>query len=347
VQNVFFSSPQNQAIPQHEGPISILPDDVMIRIFIYVGDKNLFCLLPLVSKRWNGMINNDGFWKQRYNSCVPGWLTYQSFHLPKSKLEKLLNTTTAFYEKWISVEGKTEENERPIPKLKEDLLWKEKYFIQYSRNNPDYDQYVKTHRHVVSNQTRNLEPMKLNFSPAFSNPYKILVFGDGLETSAKRLVYDMMWGNNTSFKMTRLYPGNDGIGSGVGFEFNGIDLNVCAIYNVTNLLLQEDYIEKWIDLFRESHGLILVMDLLGETATVKDEMDILTDYGLKLRPGIPLVVFACKQELEPNITFPSARSIADQLRLSELDRPWCVRIVEVRSLDGVFEGIDWLLTSCK
>jgi len=109
-------------------------------------------------------------------------------------------------------------------------------------------------------------------------------------------------------------------------------------------LSQEDYIDKWIDLFREAAGLIFVMDLLGETSTVKNEMDLLKQYGLNLRPGIPVVVFACKHELDPDATYPSSQTIAEQLRLSELDRPWCVRIVEVKSLDGVFEGIDWLLS---
>jgi hypothetical protein len=317
----------------------------MIRIFILVGDKYLFCLLPLVSKRWHEILNNVGFWKQRYYSCAPGWLSYQSFHLPKSKLENLLNTTTEFYQKWIiSVDPKSEENQSPIPKLQEELLWKEKYFIQYLRNNPEYYQYVKSHRQVVSNQS--FQPNK-SFTPAFTNPYKILITGDGLETSAKKLVYDMMWGSNTSFKMTQLYPGSDGIGSGVGFEFNRTDLNVCAIYNITNLLSREDYIVKWIDLFHEAHGLILGMDLLGDTAPVKAEMDLLKTYGINLRRGIPLVVFACKQEIDPNSSFPTAQSIAEQLNLAEIDRPWCVRIVEVRSLDGVFEGLDWLLSFCK
>jgi len=206
---------------------------------------------------------------------------------------------------------------------------------------------VKSHRQIITNnpQSLNFHPKRLDLTPSFSDTHKILVVGDGLETSAKRLVYDMMWGNNTSFKMTKLYPGADGIGSGVGFEFNGADLNICAIYNIAQLLFQEDYIEKWIGLFREATGLILVMDLLGDPSTVKNELDLLTEYGLNLRPGIPLVVLVCKHEIDPNSTFPSCQSIATQLGLSELDRPWCVRIVEVRNLDGVFEGIDWLLSS--
>lgn len=40
----------------------------------------------------------------------------------------------------------------------------------------------------------------------------------------------MMWSDHTPFEMTGLYPGQDGIGSGVGFNFMGSKLNLSAIY---------------------------------------------------------------------------------------------------------------------
>jgi hypothetical protein len=321
-------------------PISYLPDDVLTSILILVGDVYLFNIIPLVSKHWHGLINNEMFWKKRYLDCAPLWQSYLSYHIPKSKIQKLLHKTTAFYENWIA-----NEEEISDPKLQEELLWKQKYFIQYSRNNPEYYQYIKEHRQTVSfsNHSLSLQPKKMNFSPAFKNTYKILVVGEGLETSAKKLVYDMMWGTNTPFKMTGLYPGTEGIGSGVGFEVNGVDLNISAIYNYFGLLSYEYYMQKWIDLFRESHGLIFVMDLVGDPSLVKSEMDLLKEYAISLPVGLPLLVLACKQQIEES-TCISPQSIADQLQLNELGRPWCVRTVEIRSLDGLYEGMDWILS---
>jgi len=156
----------------------------------------------------------------------------------------------------------------------------------------------------------------------------------------------MMWGNMTSFKMTKLYPGTEGIGSGVGFEFNGAEINISAIYNHSQTLSKEDDLEKWIDLFRDADGLIFVMDLEGDTNIVKTEMDRLTEHGLILRPSVPFAVFACKQEFNQSsdIISPTPKQIAEQLKLDELERPWCVRSVEVQKLDGVYQGIDWIMS---
>jgi len=206
-------------------------------------------------------------------------------------------------------------------------------------------EFVKTQRKPIANSAESLKEQKKKFNPSFSNPYKILIVGDGLETSAKKLVYDMMWGSNTCFKMTNLYPGADGIGSGVGFEVNGSRLNVSAIYDYTVLFSEkEDYIEKWITLFNEANALIFVMDLEGDPYEVKIELDRLSQYGLVLRPNVPLAIFACKHELDPMVTYPTPTTISEQLELSFLNRPWCVRTVEVKTLDGVFEGLDWILS---
>jgi len=165
-----------QISPNIEGAICTIPDDLVIRILINVGDPYLFSLFPLVCKRWNNLINNDGFWKQRYLSCAPYWLQYQSHHFPKSKLHKVFRTTTAFYEKWIS---KEEVNNNKEIEEKPELTWKQKYFIEYSRNSPEYQKFVQSRRQLVSNQSVQIQ--KLNFSPAFNSTHKILIVGEGLE----------------------------------------------------------------------------------------------------------------------------------------------------------------------
>jgi len=135
----------------------------------------------------------------------------------------------------------------------------------------------------------------------------------------------------------------------VGFEVNGVDLNMSAIYNHAKALLRTDEQEKWVDLFRESHALLFVMDLLGSTEEVKRELDFLLKPELGLRSHVPLLVLACKfsfvqnSEVTTSEKYRSPAEIAEKLNLEELGRPWCVRHVEIETLDGIYQGLDWLI----
>jgi len=56
------------------------------------------------------------------------------------------------------------------------------------------------------------------------------MLGSGLDTSAKDLLYAMMWGQHIDLPLTGLHPGVDGLGSGVGFDVNGVNLNIAALH---------------------------------------------------------------------------------------------------------------------
>jgi len=328
--------------------ISLLPSDVSLHIFSYVDIFSLIYRAAVVCQPWHELCNNDVFWKSRYMASVRDWHSFQSHHMPKSSLGHILKTTSEFYGKLFG--SAPVEISSNTPPQTPSLTWKQKYLLQYSRNSAEYTRHVALRTCPVSNHQANLNPKGLQFSPTFSSTYKVLIVGEGMETSAKRLVYDMMWGERTIFKMTKLYPGNEGIGSGVGFEVNGVDLNVSAIYNHAKALMRTDDQEKWVDLFRESHALLFVMDLFGSTDSVKNELDLLLRPELGFRPQAPLLVLACKHSMSRETStnpdtgnWQSPAEIAEKLKLHELARPWCVRHVEVQTLDGIYQGLDWLI----
>jgi len=331
---------------------SVLPKELMLFIFSFLDVKSLSYRASLVCQRWFRLSNDDSIWKERFWRDVKSWDSFLSSECKSSK-SWYLSTQKALYGK---IFGESED----AASSEDTVSWKHKFLMQYNCNSEDYKNHIKLRTAPISNHQRKVDPYAgLGFrSPFGFKMYKILIVGEGLETSAKCLVYEMMWGANTPFKMTKLYPGNGGIGSGVGFELNGVDLNISAIYNHAQVL-QRGAQQQWIDLFRETHAVMFVMDVYGDTTTVKQELAALLQPQNGLSANAPLIVLACKHHSAKNVkadpppaeSLPSAFTdmapfeIAEKLELNnKLTRKWCVRKVDVETLDGVYQSLDWLLS---
>lgn len=378
---------QSQELPNKQEPLSsqateapsgaslidqALPKELMLFLFSYLDVKSLSHRACLVSKAWFQLANEEMLWKDRYWKDVSTW---DSVHAARPTTSNkswgalYTNTQKVLYGKLFN--GVSLQTTEPS--------WKRKFMAQYNYNCEDYKNHVKLRTAPVSNLQRKVEPYAggLGFrSPFGGKTYKIVIVGEGLETSAKCLVYEMMWGANTPFKMTKLYPGNGGIGSGVGFELNGVDLNITAIYNHSQML-QRGAQQQWIDLFKDTHAVMFVMDVYGDTTTVKQELDALLDTQNGLSSTAPVIVLACKHHTNKRVvqadadqsnagaatdassdasletddplttsgfTAMTSFDIAEKLELNKLSRWWCVRKVDVETLDGVYQSLDWLLS---
>jgi len=172
----------------------------------------------------------------------------------------------------------------------------------------------------------------------------------------------MMWGTKTPFKMTKLTPGNAGIGSGVGFEIDGVDVNVSALYDHSKVLQRPNGLEQWTIFFRETDALMFIMDMDGDTAGVKRDLEILLQPQNGLPSSIPVIVLACRLlgENEENAGAngeekkPETRSrdfvgmapaqIAQHLDLDTLNRPWFVQKVDVGAFSGIYTSFNWLFS---
>eukprot|EP01127_Copromyxa_protea_P020060 TRINITY_DN662_c0_g1_i2.p2 TRINITY_DN662_c0_g1~~TRINITY_DN662_c0_g1_i2.p2 ORF type:complete len:164 (-),score=22.81 TRINITY_DN662_c0_g1_i2:9-500(-) len=149
-----------------------------------------------------------------------------------------------------------------------------------------------------------------------------------------------MWSDHTPFEMTGLYPGQDGIGSGVGFDFMGRKLNLSAIYYDETKWEQDK--QKWITLCSQADGICYVVDGYGDLSASRDEIEKLFDESIKIPPQTPLLVLACTCSSGAYPTVPPAL-IAEGLKLLEMDRDWMVRLATPSSLEGVWESFEWLV----
>ena len=70
--------------------------------------------------------------------------------------------------------------------------------------------------------------------------------------------------------------------------------------------------------------------------------NMLIDEGME---GVPLLLFANKQDIDFAI---SAQEIAERMNLEKItDRKWSIFACSARTNEGIQEGFEWLVNSCK
>ncbi|KAL6062074.1 ADP-ribosylation factor [Balamuthia mandrillaris] len=123
----------------------------------------------------------------------------------------------------------------------------------------------------VSTSSRFVRSSSSSWNPFKKRVYKIPMFGEGLEHSAKKLLYAMMWQPESPFLMTRLCSGVEGIGSGVGFEVSGKELNLAAMhkYEDRGVFSFDKVRPLWRQFFASADGLIFVVDNNSDPAVVE------------------------------------------------------------------------------
>lgn len=337
----------------------VLPKEILLLIFSHLDINSLIKGASQSCKKWHQFIEDDALWESLYKREVGTWNSYSTVkfnRIMKGPWDDFYSYTQKAYGKFF---GTTE------PETKSSVItWKHKYLVQHQINSESYNKRIKSRAVPAQNYDRKMAPTQTSTLSAFSLVQKlcrVMIVGEGLETTSKTLVYHMMWGEDSPFKMTKLYPGTGGIGSGVGFEIDGVDLNVSAIYDHEKLFQTPDGLEQWVNFLKETDGLMFVMDMCGNTITVKNDLEILLQSKNGLPPTTPLVVLACtgsKSNVVPTTTTADEESpksagvfdnltpaeIAEKLDLDSLNRPWLVRRVDVSTLDGMYQSFDWLFS---
>jgi len=147
-----------------------------------------------------------------------------------------------------------------------------------------------------------------------------------------------MWGRHIELPVTGLHPGVDGLGSGVGFDVNGVDLNIAALHRCDFTKARA----QWESYFQAVDGAIFVVNwedaYIGDSCTIKGLIDIMPN-------NVPLLVLLCHDKVPAQQISPvSAVSLAEQLGLENAlkNRWWCVRDIDMQSLAGICEGLQWL-----
>ncbi|XP_032234713.2 F-box only protein 4 isoform X2 [Nematostella vectensis] len=214
------------------------------------------------------------------------------------------------------------------------------------------------------------------------HPPKVVMFGPGLESDTHKLVQKLLWDKTISpATVDGMFPGEfEGIGSGVCLKIGGSKMNLITLYatnraereqnaregrnRVSKLLAaappqpeadgQEDN-DDGNDLrtVEVSHGVrllcqnvdafIYVVDSSAESQRVNigdKELQAMMNNS-KSQPRQPLLVLSAVATQD---TLPlSCVRVTDMLQMNKLNRPWQVNMMCVENLDGLLEGMTWLL----
>lgn len=377
-----------------------LPEELQLLLFSHFGAGDL-AAVSLVSTLFHRLASDNALWRLQFERAQGGWkvaCNVGAEPLPSgaSQLARWFEEKLAFTHSALSQliphqhhQHHQQHHQRwhdPSASLAAEMTcaalvdWKSQYHIHHSES----VRHVKPTRsksEVVltkfgaapSSSPLSFLPKSIRTTLQRKQVFKVPMFGRGLDLSAKKLLYNMIWSLESPFPVCGLHPGSGGIGSGVAFNVEGKELNLTVIYE------EEGVFEKlrpvWRDfLQKDSSGLILVMDNRGDTeslAMAKRELARFVSYDCdpdddrarecsekedeQERPlavtTLPLLVFLCDAgtddvppETRPTAPPLTAARVAHEFALSARmrGRKWCVRHVCPDSLQGIAEGLHWL-----
>ena len=99
----------------------------------------------------------------------------------------------------------------------------------------------------------------------------------------------------------------------------------------------------WRNYYENTDALIYVVDSADEMRVQEVKENLQELLGEDLLAGVPLLVFANKQDLEMALEAPE---IMETLELSEIsDRTWNIQACSAVSQQGLNEGMEWLINT--
>jgi len=192
---------------------------------------------------------------------------------------------------------------------------------------------------VMNKLASKFSPVMGQLKQPFQRVHRIPMLGEGLESTSKDLLYSLMWPQNPSMlRATCLYPGVEGFGSGVGFCVDDVNLNIAALHRCS----LDDPRAAWRSYLLKADGLIYVVNSNDLMNTERRKLNrIVGGEEALVSIKIPiLVLLVCEATTTSNMR-PS--ELAGYLNLDGLEgRTWCVQIVEVNTLKGISEGLQWI-----
>jgi len=343
----------------------ILPNELKLYIFSFLPPEDLLNSVSLVCREWRKLANDDESWKIRFYDEMNNWnvVGFNSLYPNDSEMPSV----PPFLRSWHSHSVVDLNPGMIVPEKEPVMTWKTWYMQQYLQNSKSQQSPERALRRLkspsnrpsfkfgrTSNRNSGVTHMMMFQTPTRVRGtkvdiYRIPIFGQGMESSASGLLYRLMWGRESPLFVTGLYPGVDGIGSGVGFKVNNTSLNLAAIYGDCS-----GDLAQWRDFFEAANGFIYVVDkLISDSQLLRAKAEL--SAVLNITEGVPLVVFACgvdgfrednelPQPTQENLEVLIERSpsqIAENLGLVNLlSRRWCVRFAE--SLPDICKGLEWL-----
>lgn len=363
-----FSQPLVDTVAQsfEEDEVRVdLPTEIKHYICQFIGQDALR-ILAQVSSSWREICDDDQHWKRMFMEDKSKWMSFENpacvsrlsigemfsemtvnitsnissqVSIITSQVSSISSHVSNFFNNFTTPESSNHDNYNTKPYVPR--KWKTRYLRQHMEN------YAPVEKASIFNSRM------LSFT---TKMYRVPLIGEGLDTTAKDLLYAMMWdkSNATGLSITGLYPGVDGIGSGVGFLVDGCSLNLAALHRC-NL---EQGKAQWKAYFQAVDAVVLVVNSglpQKRNLDAKDEAVEIpvsnTDNSkltavLELVPAhVPLMVLLCVEEDYEKCLRPSelATKLELETRINTKHRCWCVTTVLMNTLQGVASSMKWLV----
>merc|ERR1712157_45928 len=115
--------------------------------------------------------------------------------------------------------------------------------------------------------------------------------------------------------------------------------------NVWDIGGQKTIRPYWSNYFESSDALVYVIDSSDKRRLEESGQELRELLAEDKLGGIPLLVFANKQDL---LQATPADEIAEILKLAEIgDRTWNIQACSAKTGDGLSEGMEWIVTNCQ
>eukprot|EP01113_Clastostelium_recurvatum_P015210 TRINITY_DN1841_c0_g1_i1.p1 TRINITY_DN1841_c0_g1~~TRINITY_DN1841_c0_g1_i1.p1 ORF type:complete len:401 (-),score=72.25 TRINITY_DN1841_c0_g1_i1:1263-2378(-) len=328
-----------------ESLFTVVPDEVLLHLLSFLSADDVLSA-SLVCRHIERISSDDLIWKRLYSQDKWQWSLFSKLssthtvdHQPPSWKRRYLSQAT--------INNLPSTPSLPAPRTPEP---------ERSTQNPILDAGMQAISMGVSLFNDRFLPTIQPLAASFrNNRFFVPMFGEGMDSiAAKDLLYSMMWQNNTKeFKIAGLYPGVEGVGSGVAFQMEGgPELNVSAIHKYARReMFHADKLRPvWKKCLQAASGIVFVVYQGDHLQQAQAGLEMFTNVG-GISPTAPMLVLLCHDTASLASSSSTPYNVADVARELNLEgevgrhRPWRVQKACLDDLDGVWSGFKWLATT--
>ncbi|XP_074711879.1 F-box only protein 4 [Strix uralensis] len=345
-----FADPPRPALPEEAEEVSALqalPIDVQLNIMSFLSPQDL-CHLGSTSCYWRAAVQDPLLWRYFLLRDLPFWTSVDWKSLPDVEI-----FNKAFSE------------------VSNNALYD--YMAAYKKSCPQSRRTLKSSRPRYGTVTSFLQSLVTQAEPRFA------MFGPGLEELDDSLVQKMMTCPEILLVAGLPQRQIHGIGSGVSFQFNNNQkFNILTLYSTTSVERRRAREEQAVavnKMFYQENSIVgnqqavhysviaqvkkvcevvdgFIYVANAEAHKKHDRQEELARILAMIDPALgppnrPLLVLSCVSHV--GVKRIPCVYVAHQLQLNLLRQPWMVQDTVAATLDGLLNGIEWLLeeANCK
>eukprot|EP01114_Cavostelium_apophysatum_P013325 TRINITY_DN3202_c0_g1_i1.p1 TRINITY_DN3202_c0_g1~~TRINITY_DN3202_c0_g1_i1.p1 ORF type:complete len:407 (+),score=91.88 TRINITY_DN3202_c0_g1_i1:84-1223(+) len=316
------------ASPENISPFLLLPTEIRQLIFGHLEAQDL-----LQVERTSRALNTESqrCWASLFNRNKCRWDAIENVCRTNSA-SGLTHTVRLLAAKWLAGEQK-EEDAQELASESAPINFKNFVLRQALLN--EHLSSLPAHEKDLSDASVRIDHRgKSSYRPSIlgnrDKVFRVPIVGDSMP---KRLVYSMMHSKDSNFTLSKLYPGVEGLGSGLGFTVNRTQLNLAPMYKYD---VTEQARADGKSFFKSSNALVYMVDPKNIAQSKKELFALEKEWITKESPILVLV---------PTDAAQTTSDVVEMLGLLDTpmrERTWSVHRFSVENLTGVREALHWL-----